>query len=84
MCNSYSEGFGDSYQSTGTLNRILQGADTEDHDDSSECDDEGDVNMKNNSDKQDGTTNKSPKLETILADDDFLAELRIKNEHLLK
>jgi len=42
----YSEGLTDSYQSTGTLNRILLSAETDDHEDSSDCDNDGDAIMK--------------------------------------
>lgn len=43
----FREGLTDSYQSTGTLNRILQSVEQDNHEDSSDYDSEGDIIMKN-------------------------------------
>lgn len=87
----YREGFSDSYMSTGTLNKILQ----EEHngegvDGDDTYDVEGDVIMDGSSSvQQDGAKNghankNGPRLNEVLEDDDFIPELRQKNELLLK
>lgn len=53
--------------------------------DDDEYDDDGDAIMKDsNEDTVEGSRIKGPKLEKVLDDDEFLSELRQKNEHLLK
>ena len=75
----FREGLTSNFQSTGTLNRILQ------MEDDDEYDEDGDAIMKDgDEDSAEGSKIKGPKLEKVLDDDEFLSELRQKNEHLHK
>ena len=48
----------------------------------SDKDAEGDIKMKDSSGFSQKSGRKEPKLEVIMADDEFIAELRLKNELL--
>lgn len=48
----------------------------------SDKDAEGDIKMKDSSGQRQKSGRKEPKLEVIMADDEFIAELRLKNELL--
>lgn len=70
-----SEGLTDAYQSTGTLSRILQQGSNEDFNS-----DEEEFEPAEGAERR----SKGPRLDRVLEDDDFLSELRLRNEHLLK
>lgn len=53
--------------------------------DDDEYEEDGDAIMKEvEDDSAEGSKIKGPKLEKVLDDDEFLSELRQKNEHLIK
>ena len=94
----FSEGLTDSYTSTGTLSRILQQVHRDYQDENDDDDEEFEYEEIPPARGEEGGARDileqgeplkkgrclGPKMERVLEDDEFIPELRLKNEHLVR